>query len=185
MLCFAVRHLSDIPSPSEISRVIHIPSTKQNHQTIEPTKTTKTPPILPTPKVKSPTMPQIVRLTLFKIPDEPTLTQAISKYATLTRDAVKVRFEFLSLSPLPSKHDANALVHPIPPHPAAHRIVDMHRPFEHDRHEMSEAMDSPHPHLRCAHAIRCMQDRNLVTYLIMYAGAWLDIFLRSRILVLA
>jgi hypothetical protein len=108
-------------------------------------------------------MPQIVRLTLFKIPDEPTLTQAISKYATLTRDAVKVRFEFLSLSPLPSKHDANALVHPIPPHPAAHRIVDMHRPFEHDRHEMSEAMDSPHPHLCCAHAIRCMQDRNLVT----------------------
>ena len=38
-----------------------------------------------------PSMPKIVRLTLFKIPDQTHINQAIQKYATLTQDAVKVR----------------------------------------------------------------------------------------------
>jgi hypothetical protein len=37
------------------------------------------------------TMPKIVRLTLFKIPDEGTVKEAVQKYATLVQDAKKVR----------------------------------------------------------------------------------------------
>lgn len=35
-------------------------------------------------------MPNIVRLTLFKIPDPAVIQEAIQKYSTLTQDAVKV-----------------------------------------------------------------------------------------------
>lgn len=36
-------------------------------------------------------MPKIVRLTLFKLPDEGTVKEAVQKYATLCQDAKKVR----------------------------------------------------------------------------------------------
>jgi len=36
-------------------------------------------------------MPKIIRLTLFKIPDETHINEAIEKYSSLTQDAVKVR----------------------------------------------------------------------------------------------
>lgn len=35
-------------------------------------------------------MPKIVRLTLFKLPDEELIQEAIKKYSTLSQDAVKV-----------------------------------------------------------------------------------------------
>jgi hypothetical protein len=38
-------------------------------------------------------MPKIIRLTLFKIPEDAAIQEAVKKYSTLTQDAVKVSFE--------------------------------------------------------------------------------------------
>ncbi|KAF1845304.1 uncharacterized protein K460DRAFT_394989 [Cucurbitaria berberidis CBS 394.84] len=43
-------------------------------------------------------MPQIVRLTLFKIPDPAIIQEAIQKYSTLSQDAVKDGKQYIQLA---------------------------------------------------------------------------------------
>jgi hypothetical protein len=53
---------------------------------------------LPSQLIKIPPtvkMPKIVRLTLFKIPDQDMVKEAIQMYNTLAQDAKKVRTQFL------------------------------------------------------------------------------------------
>lgn len=44
-------------------------------------------------------MSKILRITLFKIPNPSHVEEAIAKYSTLSKDAVKVKFPFL-LTPI-------------------------------------------------------------------------------------